>query len=73
MHLCASEQMTVTIDPRTGKFSLRDMGDLASAGRGPRFAYFSERINENPVVMLSAVVTLRYNVGILEVVFLRFF
>ncbi|GJJ06661.1 hypothetical protein Clacol_000856 [Clathrus columnatus] len=61
IHLCASEQVVVTIDPRTGKFALRDTGDLTSAGRGPRFASVSEKINENPVLVLNAIVTLRYN------------
>lgn len=63
IHLCASEQVVVTIDPRTGKFTLRDTGDLTSAGRGPRFAFYSDRINDNPVMMLSTIVTLRYSVS----------
>jgi mediator of RNA polymerase II transcription subunit 14 len=60
--LCAGEVVVVTIDPRTGRLNLRDTGDLAAAGRGPRFAAVSEKINENPVIIVNAIISLRYNV-----------
>ncbi|KAF8532543.1 mediator complex subunit MED14-domain-containing protein [Gautieria morchelliformis] len=59
--LCAGEVVVVTIDPRTGRLNLRDTGDLAAAGRGPRFAAVSEKINENPIMIVTAIVSLRYN------------
>lgn len=61
-HLCADEVVIVTIDPRTGRLNLRDTGDLAAAGRGPRFTAISEKLNENPAVLLEALVRLRLNV-----------
>lgn len=60
--LCAGEVVVVTIDPRTGRLNLRDTGDLAAAGRGPRFAAVSEKINENPIMIVNAIISLRYNV-----------
>ncbi|KAF8530531.1 mediator complex subunit MED14-domain-containing protein [Hysterangium stoloniferum] len=59
--LCAGEVVIVTIDTRTGRFNLRDTGDLAAAGRGPRFAVVTDRINETPIMIVNAIVTLRYN------------
>jgi hypothetical protein len=61
-HLCAHEVVIVTIDPRTGRLNLRDTGDLAAAGRGPRFAAISEKLNENPTMLLDALIRLRLNV-----------
>ena len=61
-HLCGDEVVIVTLDPRTGRLNLRDTGDLAAAGRGPRFAALSERLVENPAVLLDALVGLRLNV-----------
>lgn len=42
---------------------MRDTGDLAAAGRGPRFSAVSERLNENPAMLFEALVRLRLNVG----------
>jgi mediator of RNA polymerase II transcription subunit 14 len=64
VHLCADEVVIVTIEPRTGKISLRDTGDLGAAGRGPSFLAVSEKLNENPMVLLlGALIRLRINVG----------
>ena len=41
---------------------MRDIGDLAAAGRGPKLATFSETINSNPIILPSALVGLRFNV-----------
>jgi hypothetical protein len=62
VHLCADEIVVVTIEPRTGKISLRDTGDLGAAGRGPRFLAISEKLNENPTALLEALTRLRINV-----------
>ncbi|KAI0296496.1 mediator complex subunit MED14-domain-containing protein [Multifurca ochricompacta] len=61
VYLCADEIVVVTIEPRTGKISLRDTGDLGAAGRGPRFLAISEKLNENPTVLLEALTRLRIN------------
>ena len=61
-HLCADEVVIITIDPRSGRISMRDIGDLAAAGRGPKLATFSETINSNPIILPSALVGLRFNV-----------
>ncbi|KAH9940499.1 MED14-domain-containing protein [Epithele typhae] len=59
IHLCADEVVIVTVDPRTGRLTLRDTGDLAAAGRGPRFATFTERLNDLPYMLPQALMTLR--------------
>jgi hypothetical protein len=74
VHLCADEIVVVTIEPRTGKISLRDTGDLGAAGRGPRFLAISEKLNENPTVLLEALTRLRRNVrSIVLPFFIRFY
>jgi len=55
--------VVITIDPRTGRITLRDSGDLAAAGRGPRFTVVSTKINENPTVLFNAIVHLRFMVS----------
>ncbi|KAI8975875.1 MED14-domain-containing protein [Trametes punicea] len=59
VHLCADEVVIVTVDPRTGRLILRDTGDLAAAGRGPRFAAISDRLNETPWRLPEALLRLR--------------
>ncbi|KAI0273942.1 mediator complex subunit MED14-domain-containing protein [Russula aff. rugulosa BPL654] len=61
VHLCADETVVVTIEPRTGKISLRDTGDLGAAGRGPRFLAISEKVNESPTSLLGGLTRLRVN------------
>ncbi|KAF8893946.1 mediator complex subunit MED14-domain-containing protein [Infundibulicybe gibba] len=61
VRLCADEVVIVTIDSRTGRLNLRDTGDLAAAGRGPRFAAISDKLNEDPAVLLRALFQLRIN------------
>jgi mediator of RNA polymerase II transcription subunit 14 len=63
-HLCADEVVVVAIEPRTGRVNLRDTGDFGAAGRGPRFTAISEKLNENPMVLLDALIGLRLNVSI---------
>ncbi|CAA7259201.1 unnamed protein product [Cyclocybe aegerita] len=59
IHFCGDEVAIITIDVRTGKINVRDTGDLAAAGRGPRFAVFTEGINSNPAVLLEWLCRLR--------------
>ena len=61
-HLCADEVVIVTIDPSTGRINMRDTGDLGAAGRAPRFSAISEKLNENPTILLDALIRLRMNV-----------
>ena len=68
IHLCANDVAIVSVDSRTGRLTLRDTGELAAAGRGPRLAMFSEKLNENPYM---ALVLLRFNVNIIYV-FVRY-
>ena len=63
MHLCGNEYLAISIDARTGKFTLRDTGDLASAGRKPVLAILTERINLYPHELLGGLVNLRYTVS----------
>lgn len=63
VHLCADEVVLVSIDVRTGRMNLRDTGDLAAASRGPQFAMISDRLNDNPGMLLVALVKLRLNVS----------
>lgn len=60
--LCADEMVFVTIDTRTGLVNLRDTGDLAAAGRAPKYMSITDRLNENPAFLLEALVRLRMNV-----------
>ena len=64
VHLCADEVAIVSIDTRTGRLNLRDTGDLAAAGRGPRFSAISDSLNENPNMLFDALIRLRYNVRV---------
>jgi mediator of RNA polymerase II transcription subunit 14 len=41
---------------------MRDTGDLAAAGRGPKFSTISEAINMNPIMLPEALVGLRFSV-----------
>ncbi|KAI0743387.1 MED14-domain-containing protein [Daedaleopsis nitida] len=59
VHLCADEVVVVTVDPRTGRLTLRDTGDLAAAGRGPRFAAVTQKLNDAPNMLPYALVSLR--------------
>jgi mediator of RNA polymerase II transcription subunit 14 len=62
VHLCGDEVLIITIDSRTGRLNLQDTGDLAAAGRGPRFVTFSDRLNENPAFLMDALFRLRLSV-----------
>lgn len=64
VHLCGDEVVIVTIDPRTGRINLRNTGDLAAAGRGPRFAMLAEKLAENPAVVVDALMRLRLKVSL---------
>ncbi|KAL0956179.1 hypothetical protein HGRIS_002339 [Hohenbuehelia grisea] len=59
VHLCASEEIMITIDARSGRLSLRDTGDLSASGSALRLKSFSERLNENPKILVEALVRLR--------------
>ncbi|OAX41796.1 MED14-domain-containing protein [Rhizopogon vinicolor AM-OR11-026] len=61
VHLCADEIAIVSIDTRAGRLNLRDTGDLAAAGRGPRFSAISDKLNEAPSMLFDALIRLRYN------------
>ena len=63
VNLCADEVVIITLDARTGRLSLRDTGDLAAAGRGPRFATITDTLNLNPTLLIDALFTLRITVG----------
>jgi mediator of RNA polymerase II transcription subunit 14 len=63
VRLCADEIVVITIDSRTGRMNLWDTGNLAAAGRGPRFAAVSEKLNENPSILADALVRLRLYVS----------
>lgn len=63
VRLCADEVVVITIDSRTGRVNLWDTGDLAAAGRGPRFAVISDKLNDNPSILSGALVQLRFHVS----------
>jgi hypothetical protein len=63
VHMCADEVVVITIDPRSGKLNMRDTGDLATAGRVPRFMAVTTRLNENPEILYEALSRLRLQVG----------
>ncbi|KAJ7690643.1 MED14-domain-containing protein [Mycena rosella] len=59
VNLCADEVVLITLDSRSGRFNIRDTGDLAAAERGPRFKTISDKINEDPTVLFNVLVRLR--------------
>ncbi|KAJ7497072.1 mediator complex subunit MED14-domain-containing protein [Mycena latifolia] len=59
INLCADEVVMITLDSRSGRFNIRDTGDLAAAERGPRFKTISEKINEDPTVLFNVLLRLR--------------
>ncbi|EKM54002.1 uncharacterized protein PHACADRAFT_174499 [Phanerochaete carnosa HHB-10118-sp] len=60
VNLCADETVVITLDPRTGRLNIAGTGDLAAAGHGPRFSVITVGINNNPTVLVEAIMTLRY-------------
>lgn len=66
VHLCADEVVYITIDSRTGRLNLRNTGDLAAAGRGPRFQLITKTVNDNPTILLEALVRLRLTVRLIS-------
>ena len=63
MHLCGNEYLVVSIDARTGKYTLRDTGDFVSAGRRPVLSILADRINMFPTELIDRLINLRYTVG----------
>jgi len=59
VHLCAEEVVIITLDPRTGRFNLRNVGDLSAAGRSPQFVTISDGLNANPHLLLDLFFNLR--------------
>ncbi|KAF8909892.1 MED14-domain-containing protein [Mucidula mucida] len=59
IRLCAEEIVIITLDPRTGHLNVRDTGDLASAGRGPRFAALTAQLLEHPDWLVDYLMRLR--------------
>jgi len=66
VHLCADEVVVISIDTRTGRMNLRDTGDLAAAGRGPRFTAITDHLNEDPSLLLVVLLKLRLHVRYLD-------
>lgn len=62
VRLCADEIVIVTVDPRTGRLTLHDTGDIAAAGRGPHFRKYIDLINENPPALAQWLTQLRFAV-----------
>ncbi|KAG9309720.1 hypothetical protein JVU11DRAFT_10396 [Chiua virens] len=60
VHLCTDKVVLVSIVVRTGRMHLQDTGDLAAVSRGPRFAIVSDRLNDNPTMLLEVLVRLRF-------------
>ncbi|KAJ4500264.1 mediator complex subunit MED14-domain-containing protein [Lentinula lateritia] len=57
--LCADKYILVSLDPRTGRFTLRDVGDLAATMHGLRLLRFADKINETPAQIFNALVSIR--------------
>jgi len=63
VQLCSDEFVIITLDTRTGKFNIRCTADLAVAGREIQFSAFSDKINENPMLLDEALIKLRLMVS----------
>ena len=51
--------------------NLWDTGDLAVASHGPWFATISDHLNENPGMVLEALVRLRFDVGQKSIIYMN--
>lgn len=71
IHLCADEVILISIDVRTSCMNLWDTGDLAVASHGPWFATISDHLNENPGMVLEALVRLRFDVGQKSIIYMN--
>ncbi|KAI5116984.1 hypothetical protein M0805_001593 [Coniferiporia weirii] len=60
VHLCADEYITVSVDPRTGRITLRDTGGLSASGKGPRYSLITDKINDNPFMVCEVLVAARF-------------
>ncbi|KAG9311954.1 hypothetical protein JVU11DRAFT_7217 [Chiua virens] len=62
-YLCfaCAKGLSDLLDVRIGRTHLRDTGDLAAASRGPPFAIVSDRLNNNPTMLLEVFVRLRFD------------
>lgn len=63
VHLCADGVALISIDVRTCCVNLQDMGDLTTTSCGPQFANTSDHLNDNPGMLLGALVGLRFNMS----------
>jgi mediator of RNA polymerase II transcription subunit 14 len=61
VRLHPSSHLHITLDPRTGRLSMRDSGGLAGADRTPRLPAMADKINENPPMLLQALAVFRVN------------
>ncbi|KAJ4468331.1 MED14-domain-containing protein [Lentinula aciculospora] len=57
--LCADKYILVSLDPRTGRFTLRDVGDLAATMHGVRLLRFADNINESPAQIFRVLISIR--------------
>lgn len=62
VYLCGDEVVMITVDTRTGRVNLRDIGGLAAAGQGFRHANLNEKLNENPLRLSHTLHILRITV-----------
>ncbi|KAH8828132.1 MED14-domain-containing protein [Flagelloscypha sp. PMI_526] len=67
VRISPSEIAVISIDPRTGRMTLRDTGALAAAARGPRFATATKNFNDSPYLIGQHLFSLRQE-AILELV-----
>ncbi|KAF5370780.1 hypothetical protein D9758_002136 [Tetrapyrgos nigripes] len=57
--LCADKYLLITIDTRTGRITLRDVGELAATNTGSRVAQWTELINRDPASLTAVLFKLR--------------
>ncbi|KAF8995450.1 mediator complex subunit MED14-domain-containing protein [Cyathus striatus] len=62
INLCSDEVVLISIDSRTGKLALKDTGDLAAAGRAPKFGNLSNRLSGDPTMLTTAMTALRISI-----------
>ncbi|THV06734.1 MED14-domain-containing protein [Dendrothele bispora CBS 962.96] len=54
--LCADKYILITIDTRTGRIILRDVGELAATNTGSQIAQYTEWINHDPTQLMPRLV-----------------
>lgn len=63
IRLCGSQEVLLSVDDRSGKLVLKDVGVLAASNRSGRFLAYGVWLNRHPNALLAVVKSLKLEVG----------